>query len=182
MTENKIYERVAATKHPFKLPAPWAHIRCANGFFRPMLDRARLLAELEDKFAREELLASGVAVLNTTAALDLAPALAHESALVFAARRSETAWPFDLVVEGPTLQGSSAMLAMVGDYRMADRLSNHGDHLLVAFSLIDAAILTTLGFPTALASGIDHLGGRHLTVLCKALGLDRRSLSDAELD
>ena len=100
MTENKIYERVAATKHPFKLPAPWAHIRCANGFFRPMLDRARLLAELEDKFAREELLASGVAVLNTTAALDLAPALAHESALVFAARRSETAWPFDLVVEG----------------------------------------------------------------------------------
>lgn len=182
MSENKIYELVTATRHPFKLPGPWAHIRCAHGFFRPRLDRARLLAELEGKFTRDELVASGVAVMNATGTLDLVTALAHDSALLFAARRGETLGPFDLIVEGATLQSSIPVLAMVDDYRMADALSNHDDNLLVVFSLLDAAIFTTLGFPAALASGLDHIGGRQLTALCKSLGLDRRTLSDAELD
>ena len=175
MLENKIYQRIAANKQPFAPPGPWANHCGENSIFRPQLDRARLLVDLQAEFNAEELLASGVVITNPAGSLELLPALAQENALLFAARRGQTLDPFDLVLAGGTLQNQLPALAMLDDYRLAEK-GRRLQTLLIAFSMRDVAILSSFGFPVVLGSGLEHLGGGDLKEFCLALGLRMRAV------
>jgi hypothetical protein len=53
---------------------------------------------------------------------------------------------------------------------------------LATFSLVDVAILRTMGFPAVLASGLEEVRGKHLDFLCRYLRIGRRGTQAIKFD
>lgn len=181
-SQKKIFELVANHGCLPRLPGPWAGKLCAHGFMGAISVGDELLRKLKARFSAEDLVASGVAVLDDHGEVRLQASLVGRHALFFVARSAETAAPLDLVVADGKLSGNLPALSMLSDYRTQLAMQDNHNELFVAFSLLDAAILKTFGLPVILADGLERMGGKHLDGFCKLLGLDRRPPTEAEID
>lgn len=167
-----IYRFVAERCPPAELPGRWKAFS-AEGVHAGHPQPRTLVAELVAKFARDELLASGVVVPGTPPdGLELIPELTSPAKPFLAIRSGPRT--HDLVTAQGCLSGRRLpVTAACHDWHSVHSLQGRRT-LFIAFSVEDMAVLRALNFAAATAAGLSQLGGERLDEFCDQLRLPRR--------
>jgi hypothetical protein len=81
--------------------------------------------------------------------------------------------PDDILVDGGCLSGRLPASAAMQDPRFRRALAADPAVLYLAFSMVDAAALWSLGLPATLASGLQRIRGRQLADFCRQFRIPR---------
>ena len=163
---HKVYEAIVSRCLPYKLPAPWDRLPCDPAFVVLPPDREQLLLDLEQQFSREQLLPAGVVVVDAAGKLGWHPLLEPIGEPIWAVEKSGGEGVQSLIARQKVLGRNprTALGAALADHRqapiiaetngksgdqIAGREEGRADFVFVAFSMIDAAILRSLGLITA---------------------------------
>jgi len=175
---GRIYERLFGECRPFALSAPWSNIPADADARACPADPPNLLARLEEEFAADDLLATGVARLDPDGQLVLSPTLADPTSGLLFFRPRRGAMPSEVLTAAGTLAGGTqAVCAALQDSWTLDALPECEDRLLAAFSIEDAIVLRSLGFPVTMAAGLGSIDWRGLQQLAGALCWSAAGLS-----
>lgn len=180
MTTNQdIYAELEALLQPASLPGPWRHLPAPPDYRNPApLQSLRSLASsLREKYTEEELVSAGVFVRRPR--LSINPHLVLGNLLLL--RRAPDEPPYEIVSVAGCISGSQPpVLAALEDAATQRRLEVFEGDMFATFTLADAAVLQSFGYPAVPAAGLADLRGSVLERFCKAL--DVRSLSWASSD
>ena len=153
---------------PCQLPGEWARFKSPQAFFQPPRDSSALLAQLGGIFDRDDLLKAGILAPNNEGGIGLHPSLADQSSILIGLRKSAGDKPFCLLTENGCLCGRWPFTAMLADYRTHD-LRIHGEPLLIASTIADVAILSTLKLAAVPAVGLRNFSRKSVSAFCRAL-------------
>ena len=179
MSESSIHEQVYGQLldflPPYHAPEPWHRFLRGGDLRRAPVNPAAVLSKMQKRFAIDDLLKTKVAELQDGGVLTLSPSLCDSEGVVLALRASRNRPPFDLMVDsGCVSQRLLPICAILGDGRMRDVVAKPNRPLCVAFSMADAAVLLSMGLPTAVASGLSEVELADLELLRRCFQLDTR--------
>lgn len=169
-----IYEFIIKQGSKCVFPEPWSRLKGYKEFVDLGSDQAVLLANLTAAFAREELIAAGVIVVDEQAVARLAPALTKSPQVVLALRKKPEECPFQLMADNQlvSLRGE-ACLAAFDDVKLRAMLARTNSDLFVVFSPLELAVFWSLGLPAIPGNDIPALGGPMFNEFFARLGQPR---------
>lgn len=177
MPETSIYEQVYGEllqQLPvYRPPKPWRRFSQGGDLRGAPADPTAVLGNLQKRFTVDDLLKTKVAELVDKNELTLSPLLCDSQTVMLGLRSSRERSPFDFMLDSGCLsQRLLPICALMGDGRMRTFLAKSHRPLCITFSMADAAALATLGFPSAVATGLDSVRLSHLDVFRRCFQLD----------
>ena len=187
MSELTIYELVYSQVFEhlpvYLLPEPWRGLSRGNDLRGAPADPAAVLSKLQERFTVEDLLKTKVAEVGNNDVLTMSPSLCDSQAVILGLRSSPDKAPFDLMVDpGCLSRRLLPICAVLGDGRMRDVVTKWNRPVCVTFSMVDAAILLSLGFPSAVAGGLEGAGRLDLELFRRCFQLDTRQKRPMPVD
>ena len=165
-----VFEFLAGRGKPYVLPGAWANLECHGAFFVLSEDPESFREALCAQFAREDLLAAGVAHVGDDGELLMHPDLIAEGAVLAALRRAPQAAPFCILTRDDCLPpGQWPFAAVRDDFQMQSLHELVDGELYIAATLADVAVLWSVGLPAVTATGIGTLEGELLELFYAAL-------------
>lgn len=180
---------------PYTLPAPWHRTPCDSSFVMLPEDRSGLLTELCDRFAVEELLDAGLIAVSEANEVAWHPLLTLIGEPIWVIGNHPNGVVVRAVIAGMRVLGrepSRALDAALVDSRQWQRTVSSVEidedeedanrYLFVAYSMVDAAIMRSLGFRTVPGDAW-RLSRSQLISLLRALDSPMEAvLTSAELE
>lgn len=179
MSIEKVFEYVVATGRDYILPGAWRGLECDRTFFRPKVNSAALLEQLQGKFAVGDLINSGVVRRDDDGSVVLHPALSSPDSVLWALYAKPKSPPFQIVADLQYVRKMPAPFAApFQDFRTATLIKHRDDRVAVAFSMSDLAILRSLEIPSIPACGLYRLDRPDLERFCRVLKIVRDDVID----
>jgi hypothetical protein len=142
---------------PLRFGTPWSFLPACEHIRGPIRARRRVLASLCAQFAEPMLLQAGFAERPPDGDLRLAAALTCRGGAVIALQSGAEEPPWDLLVAGGLLSGvGHPVLSALQDCRIRDRARERGV-VIAAGNIQSVALLTALGLPATLGTGLHRL-------------------------
>lgn len=163
--QGLIYERWLEHCAPFPPLPEWSTLRIDRNAYIGPADPPAALADLCARFSEEDLIASSIAQRSPEGALIVSPKLAAPRTPLLAWRRTSKSRPFDLLTDEGLLATSLLPAVMVLNDGWTEAAAEWPNLVCVAFSLVDAIILRSLGIPATTAYGLDRIGTEELNQL-----------------
>jgi hypothetical protein len=165
-----VYEALAKAGTAFKLPSPWHNIPCDPSFFCLPSDKASLLTELQRQFSDADLIKAGVATIDAANTVVLHPQLVVDGVPIWAIRTKPNQKPTALIAQMNTVgKVTWAAYSAFQDHRQSELIAATDDHVVVAYSMTDVAILRSIGFAAVPGGNWNRLTKPQLDFLCQKL-------------
>jgi hypothetical protein len=181
LAPSKIYEAVVSRCRSAPLPKIWRRVLGPGDLLGPGQEWPGIFDYLRENFSDDELRASGVVASVESDGLALAPQLNAPGALILPLRHSADEAPNDLLVCGESIAGRALPLLAMRQRRPPTERTNWDGSIFVCATMIDVAVLRSVGMSAAPATGLETLGGRTLDQFCRATHRDRRPASCTSL-
>ena len=165
----------------------WGPFAKQADFRRPSSDGLATLAALRQKYARKDLLRSGVATPDTTdphshgsadykeiEGLKVNPILSGPFTRILPLHASPQGYPLDLLTGEGAVSGRLPACAFLDDHRVKKGIQKTGI-LCLAFSIEDVMAFRSVGIPAALANGLEQFTRESLKEFCSSLVLESSS-------
>ena len=172
-THEQVYGELLEQLPVYRPPKPWRRFSQGGDLRGSPADPAAVLSRLQKRFTVDDLVKTKVAELDDKDVLTLSPLLCDGQTVMLGMRSSRERAPFDFMLDSGCLsQRLLPICALMGDGRMRDFLAKSNRPLCVTFSMVDAAALLSLGFPSAVATGLDSVRLSHLEIFRRCFQLD----------
>ena len=172
---ERVYGEVIENLPEYRPPKLWRRLSRCSDLRRAPADPAGFLSKLQKLFTVDDLVKTKVAELGGNGVLALSPSLCDSQTVILALRSSPGGAPFELMLDtGCLSQRLQPICALLGDARMRELVAQSNRPICVTSSMIDAAVLLSFGFPSAVAAGLEGLKHVHLHVFRCCFQLDLR--------
>lgn len=177
-----IYSRLLEHCTPASLPRPWPAQTSSDSVMCAPLFPTATLAQLADEFPEARLLDAGVAKRDHDGTLLPADGWSRGAEqLLMPLSVSDSAAPYDLLIEGGLISGRGLPLTAVLNDAATKAAIVDNEYICIAADMPDVLALRTLGLAATLSSGLDQLNFELVQELCQAFqwpmpDLDRRTL------
>ena len=173
MSVAEVYEFVAAAGNRLTLPGHWKGLPCDSSFFHLAGDPGALLKALQKEFEAADLIESGVVQVDQEGISFLNSRLSTGNAIVWALRQRPETPPFDLVADLKSINPKNwSFVSPFFVHRIQSLIDEADNRILVAFSMSDLAIFSSLNLPAVPADGLAQMPSDRLEMFSKVLYRD----------
>jgi len=178
-----VFEALVQTGSAYKLPSPWQDISCDQAFFCLPSDKTSLLAELRQQFSDADLIKAGVVSIDAGDIVSLHHRLLVDGAPVWAIRTAPNQKPTTLIAQMQSLGNNTwEVCSALQDHPQSKLIAAADDHVVLAYSMTDMAILRSIGFAAIPGGDWHRLSKGQLNYLCQRfrIGLPAPKLKGPE--
>lgn len=165
---------------PFVMPAPWQCCEPDDQSFAGPADPLQAIIWLAQRHTKEQLLAGGIACLDSEGRLAMHPMLAEPDVVFVALKNSMTGELINLMTNGGCVFGTAApVFEVLGDKHAFPVLSGNDRAVFVTDTIVGTVLLRSFGMVAAPIAGLGRLNRDGVQLLCDYYGV-RRNLSERE--